>query len=751
MSNRIRDPNSSGILREDNHKRAPSNKPQYVFSGQGIKKIWSKLQESCQILCRAIGLNILVSSFKFLRHPWGKGFEETTKIAIRKSQPVALLRALVHVIPVGVALWEVTLNWNTYYAGSYLLKQVYYQTAAKVHEIMIQASLAAVIFSYIRHQMVLGKGIPFGALFSGLQMNQISYLWSIEFWGSISSNYLSVWRKMIMLFLISVCFILAAVAGPSSAILLIPRLSYWPAGSTHFWLNATFNDIWPNRLNGSSVPRHCAIVEAGSPSNECPSSEWDFMQTWMSLTQNSIPWEFQNQNILLGSGESAPTATELTGKASTRQYKSIQDNPVIILDDGNNGSSFPIDAAISTTQQAVIADALTSISSIWFEAVGNTEIASHHGASFHDDQKVVHTIASNYYQPYSSTVCVRDTIQGSNDERNMTFPIASEFALNVNISAEFLSIMNASISGVPAMKAPSIRRAQLLELPGMESDNRVKWIELPQSPLTGVSVGLVVLLPRNPSDLSKKTTTAIRNNTDIVVCGIGAGWGASSINLTYFRSTNSATSSLINFDFSSQNFDLADIFPNPFQELTDVPVFFNPPMFPSIPVEIDVEWAEYLNPYVPSANTTVIDVLLKHDARNGSKAANPDVSVEDIITGLMTNGLARSGFTSELQGSIKFIEEKEDITRHRNSGNDTTEVPDGNLWVSGKSDIFAVDPEESKNWVKLRVDSTIQGYAYNIEGPAPKVAIAFLLTYCCFVLSHFVYSGISGIYSHPPL
>ena len=248
-----------------NHFRTSSNKLQSIVSRQTIKKLWSKLQESSQILCRAIGLNILVSSFKFIRHPWGKGFEERTKIAIRKSQPVALLRALIHVVPVGVALWEVTLNWNTYYVGSFLLKQVrytlskflpcsillfdqvYYQTAAKAHELMIQASLAAVIFSYIRHQMVLGIGIPFGALFSGLQMNQISYLWSIEFWGSLTSNYLSVWRKMMMLLLISFSFVLATVAGPSSAILLIPRLSYWPAGSTHIWFNATFDDIWPRR------------------------------------------------------------------------------------------------------------------------------------------------------------------------------------------------------------------------------------------------------------------------------------------------------------------------------------------------------------------------------------------------------------------------------------------------------------------------------------------------------------------------
>ena len=112
---------------------------------------------------------------------------------------------------------------------------------------MIQASLAAIILSYIRHEMVLGKGIPFGALFSGLQINQISYLWSMEFWGSLSSQYMSIWRKVTMLAVIIFCFTLAAVAGPSSAILLIPRLSYWSAGSTHIWVNATFAQIWPNR------------------------------------------------------------------------------------------------------------------------------------------------------------------------------------------------------------------------------------------------------------------------------------------------------------------------------------------------------------------------------------------------------------------------------------------------------------------------------------------------------------------------
>lgn len=54
-----------------------------------------------------------------------------------------------------------------------------------------------------------------------------------------------------MALLLAVAIVLAATVGPSSAILLIPRLDYWPAGSTHIWLNTTTQDLWPGT---SAVP-----------------------------------------------------------------------------------------------------------------------------------------------------------------------------------------------------------------------------------------------------------------------------------------------------------------------------------------------------------------------------------------------------------------------------------------------------------------------------------------------------------------
>ena len=209
---------------------------------------WLSSHNLTNVFFRALGFVVIPSAFRSLRRlTVGKGYTEPTKIALRKSRTTALIRALIHVVPVSVALWEVIINWNTYYLGARVHNLAYYQFGAKVHEMTAQASLAAVVFSYVRYEMALGQGLPFGALFSGLQISQVSYLWSLEFWGSISSKHLAARRRIMMSLIITTAIVLAAIVGPSSAILLIPRLDYWPAGATDIWLNATWQNLWPNR------------------------------------------------------------------------------------------------------------------------------------------------------------------------------------------------------------------------------------------------------------------------------------------------------------------------------------------------------------------------------------------------------------------------------------------------------------------------------------------------------------------------
>ena len=219
-----------------------------------MRPAWPNLRDSSIILFRALGLHVLVSTLRSVRHlAVGKGYNEPTKIAIRKNRTTALLRALIHIGPISVAMWEIITNWNTYYLGPVIRNQAYYQFGAKVHEMTAQASLAAVVFSYIRYEMSLGQGLPFGALFSGLQISQASYLWSMEFWGSVCSSHLPIKRRVGMVLMVTVAIVLAATVGPSSAILLVPRLDYWPAGATNIWLNVSSQALWPDRSVKSSL------------------------------------------------------------------------------------------------------------------------------------------------------------------------------------------------------------------------------------------------------------------------------------------------------------------------------------------------------------------------------------------------------------------------------------------------------------------------------------------------------------------
>lgn len=220
-----------------------------TFPSQVMKRPRKLLQESFKTLCRVLGLNIIISFFAFLRyHTMGKGYTEQTKVAICKNRTTALLRALIHIFPASVALWEIVLNWNTYFVGYSVYNQAYYQFGAKLHEIAIEASLSAVIFSYVRYELLLGDGIPFGALFSGLQVAQASYLWSMEFFGTVCSKHVPFKNRLRLLLVLIASVFLAVVAGPSSAILLVPRLDYRPAGSTNVWINVTSDSIWPDRF-----------------------------------------------------------------------------------------------------------------------------------------------------------------------------------------------------------------------------------------------------------------------------------------------------------------------------------------------------------------------------------------------------------------------------------------------------------------------------------------------------------------------
>ena len=241
-----------------------------------------------------MGLSIVVSTLSGI---FNKHSEEPSKVAIRRSRITAILRALIHALPLGLALLEIIINWRGHYVGAQCERQAYDQIIAKIYEILIQTSLALIVLSYVRHQTIHGSGIPFGLFLGGLQFLQVSYLWSPELWSSVTVKVFHLRRNFAVFLLLVVCGILAATVGPSSATLLIPRLILWPLESPHFAIRGTIQDVWPDHVDGRNIPGACTVLSYMNASSPCPAGPWK--ELYNALSE---PDAFANRTDLLVEG-----------------------------------------------------------------------------------------------------------------------------------------------------------------------------------------------------------------------------------------------------------------------------------------------------------------------------------------------------------------------------------------------------------------------------------------------------------------
>lgn len=264
-------------------------------------------------LCRSLGLGLFYES-------WRKFFGslevyETRKVAIREDRWIAALTGSIHVLPASVAISIALLNSFGYYIGEELAgaqgqddeKLAGLQLAAKLHELTIQASIAAMLLQYIRHEIALRDGLPFGALFAGHLFKDVSFLWSSEFWGTANGTFTSTQRKWKLIILLVVCTLLGLTAGPASANILKPRRGDWPAGGTDFWLDVSSADLWSRNVVGPEVPSSCLY---DTTEKSCPHGDWQ------TLAQSYFPyWSHLEKKgylpILSGSLASNPSVNSI--------------------------------------------------------------------------------------------------------------------------------------------------------------------------------------------------------------------------------------------------------------------------------------------------------------------------------------------------------------------------------------------------------------------------------------------------------
>ena len=234
--------------------------------------------------------------------------------------------------------------------------------------------------------------------------------------------------------------------------------------------------------------------------------------------------------------------TEISGKSSQRQqYEGI-------IDDVDTSLMIP---HISTTQQAAVADALTTTSSYWFLALGNVTAKGDHGSPLSDQSNSIHTLTGDSYQPFSLGACLPDSIRNETDTRPLAFPLLENAndpaTANTNVTLQNGHVRQAII-------LPGLSRADITNNPGNSSQYRLQWIELPQPQFNGSSIGAIVMFPRSVSNL-----TAAQ---DIVLCNLAAGWGTTTLQMQQFGGGVGSVSSQISVDDIDPSARLGNTVPN---------------------------------------------------------------------------------------------------------------------------------------------------------------------------------------------
>ena len=550
---------------------------------------WSRVCHEISLLLRTMGLGIVVVTLQGL---FSEYFVEPSKAAIIKNRFSALSRSLIHIIPVGIALMEVIINCNGRFVGADFNNQTYLQFAAKAHEMTVQASLATVILAYLRHTVIRSPGVPFGAFLGSIQFVQISYLWSTEFWSSLLSKQFRKWNKLNFFALAVLCTLIAATAGPSSASLLIPRQNFWTLESFRLSINATSSDIWPDSLDGGSIPGNCSIITTSSSFQDpgCPLN--DLVNTVRDSAQNLFPDALTNESdhniqfLSFGNTEYNYEKEIITSFCQTSSR----------------------DQYCATSPQEIFVPVLTNPPPLGTDVILDTEPK--------DFIDLFVTMRGNLFQPYSIASCLGNTIDETSLQTALRFPRLSETETELRQERETLPVVNSTA-------------ALAFEIPGNTSQYRTAWIDLPQDLFQTKMPGLLLIHPKGTN-----------GSINITTCTLNAGWGSSQL-MQHIQDEFEVFSTITGLAPSWPTAQTPEDMSGTTHQSTPNFANFSGQAYPQHRISISHNWMNFLNPRVllPGQNTTLVDSFLSRLSDQPSEAY-----VARFISILLANGLSRNGW-----------------------------------------------------------------------------------------------------------
>ncbi|KAK1242924.1 hypothetical protein MKX08_005736 [Trichoderma sp. CBMAI-0020] len=135
------------------------------------------------------------------------------------------------------------------------------QYVAKVHEILIVASIGAIVLYFARRRLVGDEGITLGLLMSSYRIDRPANMLSSKFWSALSLDASSLDPATVVLsLLLLVSAILCQLVGPASAGVMQPSLGWWNVSDPYngqmlpLSLSVRNDDAYPQALDQNTWP-----------------------------------------------------------------------------------------------------------------------------------------------------------------------------------------------------------------------------------------------------------------------------------------------------------------------------------------------------------------------------------------------------------------------------------------------------------------------------------------------------------------
>ncbi|KAK4248146.1 hypothetical protein C7999DRAFT_31461 [Corynascus novoguineensis] len=224
-----------------------------------------------------------------------------------KGQPVLLDNGArfwdssIHLLPLALTALLIAMNIQRWYwiheEDMYKLWESpdtilsLFQFAAKVHELLVIASLGALTLKLFKRHLV-GSRIPLGLLTGAYRVGDIPYIFSSSFHGAAWGSY---WFLALVIFINTM---LATLVGPSSAILMVPDLDWYPLPGAfnniqepRVYYNSPPNETWPRVVSAALLDQNDQLKGcdglAGWYAYWCPAASYFDLRSWVGERANA--------------------------------------------------------------------------------------------------------------------------------------------------------------------------------------------------------------------------------------------------------------------------------------------------------------------------------------------------------------------------------------------------------------------------------------------------------------------------------